>query len=152
MAYKEQSTLHEDLGCKLGWQSTTLVVNGSGTHCIIPTRKFLGIVDLESLTSSRKIQRSAKFDVTAIDWNVHKGFESAVITTSSLHVDIWNVEAEKPLVRSVKGHTRSISDLSWSPQEPNLFVSCSPDTYVHIWDTRYGVSVVVVFSCLSLLV
>ena len=77
---------------------------------------------------------------------------------------MWDLKAEKALQKSVKGHTRGIrsvgtinrrlcvmnccvSDLSWSPHEANLFVTCSADTYVYIWDLRCATLLVCLAVC-----
>ncbi|CAN0903654.1 Protein HEAT STRESS TOLERANT DWD 1 [Linum grandiflorum] len=47
----------------------------------------------------------------------------------------WNVDPT-PFV----GHTASVEDLQWSPTEDNIFVSCSVDGTIALWDTRRGKS------------
>ena len=42
----------------------------------------------------------------------------------------------------IKGHTRAIKGISWSPCDPNLLVTCSLDTYVNVWDVRTATAAV----------
>ncbi|XP_062511261.1 GATOR2 complex protein WDR59-like [Corticium candelabrum] len=134
-----KSTVFSDVVTTLDWQATALAVNACGSFAVLAGRKHLGVVDLEKsgdASSLRKIQRQARYDTTAIEWNPHIGMDHQLISTSYQHVDVWNLTAEKPLCKSIKGHTRGISDLNWSLYDSFLFVTCSADTYVYIWDMR----------------
>ena len=51
---------------------------------------------------------------------------------------MWDVEGRsgRSLLSTVESHSRAVQGLSWSSQNPDLFASCSNDTYINVWDTR----------------
>ncbi|KAG9448234.1 hypothetical protein H6P81_014362 [Aristolochia fimbriata] len=75
----------------------------------------------------------------AIDWSpVSLGKLVSGDCKSCIHLwepssGTWNVDTNP-----FKGHTASVEDLQWSPTEAYVFVSCSVDGTIAIWDTRLG--------------
>ncbi|XP_053967498.1 glutamate-rich WD repeat-containing protein 1 [Anastrepha ludens] len=74
----------------------------------------------------------------AIDWSA---CADGVLATGDCKRDIhiwspleggsWKVD-QRPLV----GHTASVEDLQWSPNEASVLASCSVDKTIRIWDCR----------------
>ncbi|KAK5640050.1 hypothetical protein RI129_010861 [Pyrocoelia pectoralis] len=73
----------------------------------------------------------------AMDWN---SIDHGVLATGDCRMDVhiwkpkdggWFVD-QRPLI----GHTKSVEDIQWSPNEPSVLASCSVDRSIRIWDIR----------------
>jgi ribosome assembly protein RRB1 len=75
----------------------------------------------------------------AMDWSaVAKGrFVSGDCSTGG-NINLWQPRESDWAVDPVpfQGHTDSVEDLQWSPTEENVFISCSADKTVRVWDVR----------------
>lgn len=74
----------------------------------------------------------------AMDWS---GTTPGRLVTGSCNrnIHLWQLrEGGEWAVdqRPMNAHESSIEDLQWSPNEPNVFASCSADQTVRIWDSR----------------
>lgn len=74
----------------------------------------------------------------AIDWSPTS--EGQLLTgdcSKNIHLwkpqngGTWHVD-QRPFV----GHSDSVEDIQWSPNEANVFASCSVDTSLRVWDIR----------------
>lgn len=85
----------------------------------------------------------------AIDWSL---IAPGVLASGDCRRDIhiwqptesgtWNVD-QRPLI----GHTESVEDLQWSPNEQSVLASCSVDKTVRIWDVRAAPSKACMLTC-----
>jgi len=62
-------------------------------------------------------------------------FVFALQTSQNIDIVRWG-PAEPYYENSLRGHTRTVTDIDWHSKSPNLLVSCSIDTFSHIWDLR----------------
>ncbi len=73
----------------------------------------------------------------ALDWSpVVEGQLATGDCNKNIHV--WKLHEDSWLVdqRPYMGHTASVEDIQWSPNEPTVFSSCSIDKSIRIWDIR----------------
>lgn len=82
--------------------------------------------------------RGHKQEGFAMDWStVAKGYLATGDCSRRIHIwkpleaFSWHVE-QHPL----SGHTDSVEDIQWSPNEAHMLVSCSVDKSLRVWDIR----------------
>ena len=83
-------------------------------------------------------------DGFAMDWSrTQPGYFASGDCTKFIHVyrpndsGKWEVNST-PLV----GHSNSVEDIQWSPNEQNIFASCSVDRSLRVWDIRTNNSMI----------
>jgi ribosome assembly protein RRB1 len=75
----------------------------------------------------------------AMDWS---GVSKARMVTGDCskegNINLWQPRESDWMVdqNAFQGHTDSVEDLQWSPTEENVFISCSSDKTVRVWDVR----------------
>lgn len=111
--------------------------------------QLLAVDDAELLNSYQKEGKANKVkslytfsghqqEGFALDWSrVAPGLLASGDCRRDIHVwtphesGTWNVD-QRPLI----GHTESVEDLQWSPNEQSVLASCSVDKSIRVWDIR----------------
>uniref|UniRef100_A0A1A9WBJ0 RWD domain-containing protein n=1 Tax=Glossina brevipalpis TaxID=37001 RepID=A0A1A9WBJ0_9MUSC len=119
-------------------QATAMSVDFTGQWVLLAGRRNLALQRLgQDEMMLRKYYTNSKYEVSAAEFAVcPESKESCAIATSQ-HIDVvtWGA-AEPRYIHSLRGHTRMVTDIDWHSKNPYLLVSCSIDTFSHIWDLR----------------
>ncbi|KAH9504098.1 Glutamate-rich WD repeat-containing protein 1 [Bulinus truncatus] len=118
-----------------------------------------GIVYIYDVTSHLNIlnnpDRIAEFEMTNMHTNplfsyVGHSIEGYALAWSRLdtgrllsgdcnrNIHLWNPTEStwKVDIQPFEGHTASVEDIKWSPKESNVFMTCSVDKTLRVWDAR----------------
>lgn len=145
-------------------QANSLAIDKNGILCSLAGKQCLAIVNLNRKGSILKqVTRVSKWDVAGSEWNSFHKDLFALGSNQIVEVYSWaeytgvtkshswsnfnsngkNSADSKPLKHQrfqpsciLKGHTRCITDINWSPFNPGQIASSSFDTFTHIWDLR----------------
>ncbi|KAL9922949.1 WD repeat domain 59 isoform 1-T1 [Glossina fuscipes fuscipes] len=119
-------------------QATAMSVDFTGQWVLLAGRRNLALQRLgQDNMVLRKYYTNSKYEVSAAEFAVcPESKESCAIATSQ-HIDVMTWGAAEPrYIHSLRGHTRMVTDIDWHSKNPHLLVSCSIDTFSHIWDLR----------------
>ena len=95
------------------------------------------MLSLANPNSTVKWPRQSKWQIDAAQWSPHHANATSFVTSCNQRADLW--KWQDPTFKqqgSMRAHTRVISDIDWSPFDPNTLATCSVDTFTHGWDVR----------------
>lgn len=123
---------YKDLG------SSVMTIDSTGDLILLASKRVLQFINLSSPKHPHRIPRkNVKWEVNAAQWNPHKTDSTVFVVTRNNQADVCNFTNGKVEVKStLQSHTRSITDLDWSPSSSNLLLTCSSDSNALLWDTR----------------
>ena len=124
------------------WPSTqcsALAINYAGSHAVLGTQRGLIVVDLAKPGDTEHVLvHRSRSPVAVLRCCPHATNRKLVAAAVGEVAVIWDVDprSKREVVATLFGHSGEISDLSWSPHEPDLLVSSSDDAQVLVWDIR----------------
>lgn len=109
---------------------------------VYDTKELLGALDKPPRKSLPPLKPVFTFkghadEGYAMDWS--RAVQGRMVTGDcSKFIYLWEPKQGGWAVNNIpyKGHTGSVEDLQWSPTEANVFISCSTDKTIRVWDTR----------------
>ncbi|KAH8412365.1 hypothetical protein KR009_001464 [Drosophila setifemur] len=119
-------------------QATAMSVDYSGQWVLLAGRGHLALQRLgQDDGTLRRHERQSKYEVSVAEFAICPSRKEYCAIATSQHIDIvrWGT-CEPYYENSLRGHTRTVTDIDWHSKDPNLLVSCSIDTFSHIWDLR----------------
>ncbi|CAD5206064.1 unnamed protein product [Bursaphelenchus okinawaensis] len=120
---------HKDTVTSVVWNTTNenQVVSGSWDQSIC-------LWDVETADQVNKLTSNKAFQSISVQES------NGLVITASMDstIRLWDFRSQEGgMVKKLfKGHFSVVSDVCWSPADPNLFVSCGFDETVKMWDVR----------------
>lgn len=119
-------------------QANTMAVDCMGVWVALAGRRAISMVNLKKPKEKPlKSARQSKWDVSCVQWNQVPSHLNLFVTAYNQKLDLhsWK-DSNITSLCSMKGHSRTVSDVSWSPSDPNKILSCSVDTFINLWDVN----------------
>ncbi|XP_067624866.1 GATOR2 complex protein Wdr59 [Eurosta solidaginis] len=119
-------------------QATAMSVDYTGQWVLLAGRSHLALKRLgQDDGTLREFQRNSKYEVSAAEFATLPNRQEYCAIATSEHIDVVTLgAADMQQYHSLRGHTRMVTDIDWHSKNSNLLVSCSIDTFSHIWDLR----------------
>lgn len=135
----QEDTFYRALEIKFHHSVGSMSISPACRDVVLAGRQGLVVIDLEDpWLIPRILPHMSKWEVADVQWSPHIARESWVASTSNQKLLVWNLNysGSRAIEHVFHAHTRAISDINWSPHQPDILATCSVDTYVHLWDLR----------------
>lgn len=117
---------------------SVLSLSPNSRDAVLAGHGGLLIVDLDDpFLAPRWLQHDTKWQVADVQWCPHISKSQWIVSTSNQRALLWNMDVGTQEY-VLHGHQRAITDINFSPHDPNCLATCSVDSKVLQWDLRYG--------------
>ncbi|GAA5942949.1 Mtc5p [Sporobolomyces koalae] len=141
---QEEDTFNEMLSISVDAPIGSMSISPANRDVALGARKGLYIVDLQNPWDiPRFLPHDSAWEVADVQWNPFPLRSEWVVSTSNQQAVVYNLSlspalATSPIEHALYGHTRAVTDINWSPNEPETLATCALDGWVLGWDLRTG--------------
>ncbi|WVQ84028.1 hypothetical protein IAT38_006173 [Cryptococcus sp. DSM 104549] len=115
----------------------SISISPSSRDVCLASRKGLYILDLANLNNApRFVPQGGTWQIADVQWSPHPVTSHLILSTSSQKLLVWDLAAQRPLLKSLDAHSRAITDINWHAINPNLMATVAMDAGIRGWDMR----------------
>lgn len=146
----DSPTFDKDLRIHVGQAIGSASISPGGRDVVLASQQGLHIIDLDSpFSPPRHLRHQTPWTPADVQWSPFAARYYWVVSTSNQRALVWNLELaslQAPIEHTLHAHSRAITDINFSPLQPDLLATCAVDAFVHCWDLRVSARPVVSFS------
>jgi hypothetical protein len=146
----DSPTFDKDLRIHVGQAVGSASISPGGRDVVLASQQGLHIIDLDSpFSPPRHLRHQTPWTPADVQWSPFASRYYWVVSTSNQRALVWNLELaslQAPIEHTLHAHSRAITDINFSPLQPDLLATCAVDAFVHCWDLRVSARPVISFS------
>ncbi|THY92764.1 WD40 repeat-like protein [Aureobasidium pullulans] len=146
----DSPTFDKDLRIHVNQAVGSASISPGGRDVVLASQQGLHIIDLDSpFSPPRHLRHQTPWTPADVQWSPFASRYYWVVSTSNQRALVWNLELaslQAPIEHTLHAHSRAITDINFSPLQPDLLATCAVDAFVHCWDLRVSARPVVSFS------
>lgn len=136
----ESTTFGNTLLLRVDGAIGAMSLSPNGRDVVLAGRRGLFIIDLDDpFMTPRWLRHITSWEVADVQWSPHHFSKpSWCISTSNQKALLWDLArpSNNAILEVMHRHTRAITDINFHPSDPEVFATCSIDTFVYSWDMR----------------
>lgn len=146
----DSPTFDKDLRIHVNQAVGSASISPGGRDVVLASQQGLHIIDLDSpFSPPRHLRHQTPWTPADVQWSPFASRYYWVVSTSNQRALVWNLELaslQAPIEHTLHAHSRAITDINFSPLQPDLLATCAVDAFVHCWDLRVSARPVISFS------